>query len=82
MNTWPLQHAKARFSELVNECLESGPQLVTRHGREAVVIMAADEYKRVTASASGQSLKDFLLSAPRAELTINRSGDTGREIAL
>ena len=82
MNTWPLQHEKARFSELVNECLENGPQMVTRHGLETVVVMAADEYKRVTVSASGQRLKDFLLSAPRAELTINRSGDTGREIAL
>jgi len=82
LNTWPLQHAKARFSELVNECLESGPQMVTRHGLETVVIMAVDDYKRVTASASGQSLKDFLLSAPRAELTIKRSEETGREIAL
>lgn len=82
MNTWPLQRAKARFSELVNECLENGPQMVTRHGLDTVVIMAADDYKRVTASASGQSLKEFLLSAPRAELSIEHSTDTGREIAL
>jgi antitoxin Phd len=80
MHIWSLQNAKARFSELVNECLENGPQLVTRHGREAVVIMPADEYKRVIGFEQG--LKEFLLSAPRVELDIDRAKDTGRSIQL
>jgi len=80
MRIWSLQDAKARFSELVNVCLESGAQLVTRHGREAVVVMPADEYKRITASK--QSLKEFFVAAPRVELQIDRSWDTGREVEL
>ncbi|MFO7849951.1 MAG: type II toxin-antitoxin system Phd/YefM family antitoxin [Spirochaetia bacterium] len=80
MRTWHLQNAKARFSELVNVCLESGAQLVTRHGREAVAVMPAEEYRRITASA--QSLKEFFLSAPRAELDVERPRDTGREVEV
>ena len=80
MRAWSLQDAKARFSELVNVCLESGAQVVTRHGREAVVVMPADEYRRITASK--QSLKEFFAAAPRVELQIDRSRDTGREVEL
>ena len=80
MRAWSLQDAKARFSELVNVCLESGAQVVTRHGREAVVVIPADEYRRITASK--QSLQEFFAAAPRVELQIDRSQDTGREVKL
>lgn len=80
MRTWSLQHAKARFSELVATCLENGPQMVTRHGREVVVILPAEDYKKTTAPR--QSLKDFFLSAPRAELNTRRSRDDDREVVL
>ncbi len=80
MHTWSLQNAKARFSELVNVCLENGAQIITRHGREAVVVLPADEYRRLTERT--HSLKEFFLSAPRAELNIERARDTGREIEL
>jgi len=80
MNAWSLQDAKARFSELVKVCLESGAQLVTRHGREAVVVVPADEYRRMTASK--QSLSEFFAAAPRVELHIERSRDSGREVEL
>ncbi|MDZ7794846.1 MAG: type II toxin-antitoxin system Phd/YefM family antitoxin [Spirochaetia bacterium] len=80
MRIWSLQDAKARFSELVNVCLESGAQVITRHGREAVVVLPADEYRRITAPK--QSLKEFFVAAPRVELQIDRSGDTGREVEL
>jgi len=80
MRTWSLQNAKARFSELVNVCLQNGPQLVTRHGNEAVVVLSAEEYRRLTTPA--QNLKDFFLSAPRVELNIDRQRDAGREVEL
>jgi len=44
-STWQLQEAQARFSELVNQALESGPQTVTRRGRPAVVVVAATEFR-------------------------------------
>ena len=80
MRTWLLQDAKARFNELVNICLKDGPQLVTRHGREAVIILPVDEYKRVIAHQN--SLKEFFLEAPRVDVDIQRSEVGGREIDL
>ena len=44
---WQLQEAKNRFSEVVEEALARGPQTVTRHGREVVVIVSAEEYRRM-----------------------------------
>ncbi|MFP4409118.1 MAG: type II toxin-antitoxin system Phd/YefM family antitoxin [Spirochaetaceae bacterium] len=80
MNRWALQDAKARFSELVNRSLEEGPQEVTRHGKTAVVVVAAEEYRRL--SAPSGDLGDFLLSAPRVELDVRRSLEAGREVEL
>ena len=80
MRKWSLQNAKARFSELVNICIENGPQMVTRHGRDAVVVMSAKDYMRT--SILQTSLKDFFLSAPRVDLSIERPKDGGREVEL
>ena len=80
MDKWPLQHAKARFSELVTHCLENGPQMVTRNGHEVVVLIPVEDYKRTIVPK--KSLKEFLLSAPRTELVIHRSKDTGRKVTL
>jgi antitoxin Phd len=81
MHTWQLQEAKSRFSEVVDLTLTEGPQMVTRRGEEAVVILAADEYRRL----SGQTprLMDCLLNAPRGEpLVLERSPEAIRDIAL
>jgi prevent-host-death family protein len=81
MHTWQLQEAKSRFSEIVDRTLKEGPQMVTRRGEEAVVILAADEYRRL----SGQTprLMDCLLNAPRGEaLVFERSPEAIRDIAL
>ncbi|MBK5915327.1 type II toxin-antitoxin system Phd/YefM family antitoxin [Rhodocyclus purpureus] len=80
MHTWQLQEAKSRFSELVDCTLAEGPQLVTRRGHEAVVIIAAPEFRRMQ---SGLSLRDVLLSAPRGEaLDLKRSVEPIRELEL
>ena len=81
MHTWQLQEATSRFSEVVDLTLTEGPQMVTRRGEEAVVILAADEYRRL----SGQTprLMDCLLNAPRGEpLVLERSPEAIRDIAL
>jgi prevent-host-death family protein len=61
MKTWPVQDAKARFSELLETCLRDGPQLVTRRGEKAAVLVPAAQWQRLTAS-SKPTLKDLLLS--------------------
>jgi antitoxin Phd len=81
MQIWRLHEAKNRFSEVVELTLKEGPQMVTRRGKEAVVVLAVDEYRRLT----GQTpcLIDCLLDAPRGEpLLLKRSPQAIRDIAL
>ena len=59
--TWPVQDAKARFSELLDACLTDGPQMVTRRGVEAAVLVPVEEWRRLQVAAR-PSLKDLLLS--------------------
>lgn len=61
MDTWPVQDAKARFSEFLEACIANGPQMVTRRGAEAAVLVPVDEWRRLLAAAR-PSLKQLLLS--------------------
>ncbi|WP_082542026.1 MULTISPECIES: type II toxin-antitoxin system Phd/YefM family antitoxin [unclassified Rhizobacter] len=61
MRAWPVQDAKARFSEFLDACLTDGPQMVTRRGAEAAVLIPAEEWKRLQSMAR-PSLKELLLS--------------------
>ena len=60
---WQLQQAKQQFSEVVRRALEDGPQVVTRHGREAVVVVSAVEFK-TPRRGPAKDFKQFLRSAP------------------
>ncbi len=67
---WPVQDAKARFSEMLDCCLADGPQVVTRRGVEAAVLVPVKEWRRLQA-APAPTLKDWLLADhPRADLDI------------
>lgn len=61
MHTWPVQDAKAKFSELLDACIHEGPQLVTRRGADAAVLVPIDEWHRLN-HAARPSLKSLLLS--------------------
>lgn len=61
MKSWPVQDAKARFSEFLQACLQDGPQMVTKRGREAAVLVPVSQWRRVHAAAR-PSLKELLLS--------------------
>ena len=81
MHTWQLQEAKSRFSEVVDLTLKEGPQLVTRRGEEAVVILAAKDYRRLSGQTT--NLMDCLLNAPRGEpLVFDRSPEPIRDLVL
>lgn len=60
MKSWPVQDAKARFSEFLEKCLTEGPQMVTKRGAEAAVLVPAEEWRRLQAAAR-PSLKQLLL---------------------
>ncbi len=81
MHSWQVQEAKSRFSEVVDLTLTEGPQLVTRRGSDAVVILAVEDYRSLVGDAP--NLIDHLLSAPRGEvLAITRSKQPIRELDL
>lgn len=61
MQTWAVQDAKARFSEFLETCIAEGPQMVTRRGNEAAVLVPVAEWRRLKAAAR-PSLKQLLLS--------------------
>ena len=62
MNSWPVQDAKARFSELLTACLTDGPQMVTKRGTETAVLVPLREWRRLQ-SAERPQLKQLLLQA-------------------
>jgi antitoxin Phd len=79
MDTWKLQDAKARFSEVVERALHDGPQVVTRHGENVVVIIA---YREFAGAEPAQDFKDFLMSIPRVGLEIKPSRRRPRRTQL
>jgi antitoxin Phd len=69
---WQVQDAKARFSELLDAAIKKGPQVVTRRGIEAAVLVPIQEWRRLQDSAR-PSLKELLIgSGPRFEKLIPR----------
>lgn len=80
MHTWQLQEAKSRFSEVVDLSLSEGPQMVTRRGQDAVVVLSALEYRRLIGATP---LLGVLLNAPRGEpLDMERSREGIRGVQL
>jgi prevent-host-death family protein len=61
---WSLQDAKARFSELVRRVRSEGPQHVTVRGRDEVVIVAAEEFRRLKGDRTGEALIAALQASP------------------
>jgi prevent-host-death family protein len=67
---WRLQDAKARFSELVRRAHSEGPQHVTVHGRDEVVVVAADEFRRLKGERTGKALIAAMQASPHREIEI------------
>jgi antitoxin Phd len=79
MDSWKLQDAKARFSELVDRALRDGPQVVTRHGEKAVVVVA---YRDFTSAEPAEDFKSFLLSVPKMDIDLERPRHLPRKLKL
>lgn len=75
---WALQDAKARFSELVRRAKTEGPQQVTVHGRDEVVVVSVEEYRRVKGERSGAALVTVLRESPLRGITIERTRTRSR----
>jgi prevent-host-death family protein len=81
-SAWSVADAKARFSELIELALTQGPQAITRRGREAVMVVSAEDWKRQTARKG--SFLDFMKTSPLrgSGVRIERQRDRPRKIEL
>lgn len=79
---WPVAEAKARLSELIERALADGPQVITRKGRQTVVVVSVDEWERK--SKRRGNLAEFLGNSPLrgADIAIERIKDAPRELDL
>jgi antitoxin Phd len=81
VGVWPVQDAKARFSELLAACLRDGPQVVTKRGAEAAVLVPVAEWQRLQRT-NKRTLKELLLAdAARGDLNIPTRGARRRRAA-
>lgn len=81
-NKWQLQDAKNRFSNLVEKAKNFGPQIVTKHGEEAVVVLSVAEYKRLVKPK--MNIVKFFQKSPLSDYDIDfeRTNELPREISL
>lgn len=79
--TWSIQDAKNRFSEVV-EAARRKPQTVTKHGKPAVVVVAAEEYERLhkLQQLKAPSFADLLLAMPQGDVEFERMKATPRDV--
>ncbi len=81
MASWQVNEAKAHFSEVVARACNEGPQTITHHGTERAVVLSVPEYQALIAARA--DFKSWLLGGPKVDdFTIERSGDTGRDVIL
>ncbi|HEX4764780.1 MAG TPA: type II toxin-antitoxin system Phd/YefM family antitoxin [Lichenihabitans sp.] len=67
---WLLQDAKARFSELVRRVRSEGPQHVTVHGREEVVVISVEDFRRLKGDLTGEALIAAMQASPDRDVDI------------
>lgn len=83
--SWQIQTAKARFSEVFRRARTEGPQLITRQGKEGVVMISGEQYEQLVGkSHQPKSLVQFFRESPLVgvDLNLDREKDEGREIDL
>jgi prevent-host-death family protein len=72
---WLLQDAKARFSELVRRVRSEGPQHVTVHGRDEVVVISAEEFRRLKGDRTGEALITAMQASPYRNIDVEPQRD-------
>jgi antitoxin Phd len=78
MSIWQLQDAKSKFSQLVEKAITNGPQVVTKLGVEAVVVVSKEKYVELTKQKN--SLVELLKNTPKVNLDLKRSKESIRDL--
>jgi antitoxin Phd len=71
--TWQLQEAKQKLSKVVDAALNQGPQIITRHGKEVVIVIGYERFRKMT--APNQKLSDFFLNSPLVDEELDLTRD-------
>ena len=81
-HAWQLQEAKNKFSHLVERARKEGPQIVTKHGTESVVVLSIEDFNKLVRPKT--NLYKFLRESPLAglDLDIRRDKKPPREVSL
>lgn len=81
-NVWQLQEAKNKFSNLVDKARQDGPQVVTKHGKESVVIIAIEDYQKLNKPTS--DLISFFKKSPLSDINLDLTRDksSSRDVEL
>ena len=74
VRSWQLQEAKNRFSEVIEEALKDGPQLITRRGVETAVVLSFTDYRKMLLGR--KRLSEFFQESPLAGLDLDLSRDS------
>ncbi len=82
IQNWQLQEAKNKLSHVVKEAQQGVPQCITVHGKQAVVLISIDDYKKLTQPQNKLSDALCLQELNDDELIFERNKDTGRYIQL
>ncbi|MBF0162551.1 MAG: type II toxin-antitoxin system Phd/YefM family antitoxin [Magnetococcales bacterium] len=82
MRTWPLQQAKAQFSEVIRQAAAEGPQEITVHGQQTAVVLSREDYIRLTHQRA--SFVEFMRASPLLGETLDLERDRSpeREVVL
>ena len=83
MRTWQMQTAQARFSELMKQAADHGPQEITLHGRPVAVVISREEFDRLSGGAA--SLVEFMQQSPlydQEDIEFERDRSLPREVEL
>ncbi len=77
---WQMQEAKNKLSELVDRAATEGPQTITRHGKDAAIVISPEEFRK--SNDDEESLLDFFRNSPLRGLDLERTVDYPREVDL
>ena len=72
-SVWQLQNAKNKFSQVVNQAVSHGLQVITRQGVEVAIVLSSEDYRKLLASQ--KKLADFFRASPLAEVEIDLTRD-------
>lgn len=71
--TWQLQEAKNKLSRVIEDAIQSGPQVITRRGTEVAIVISIEEYREMTAQKA--KLSEFFAQSPLAGVDLDLSRD-------